>query len=59
MNPMRAMSHPDGAEVVFSVRQLDPDDAAFERDCAMVAADLDRLAALVETESPDAAPSRG
>lgn len=48
-NPMRVLPHPAGAEVVFSIRQLeDDDDEDFERDCAMVAADLGRLRRLLE-----------
>lgn len=47
-NPMRVLAHPDGAEVVFSVRQLAMDDAEFDRDCEMVAADLQRLRQLLE-----------
>lgn len=47
-NPLRVVSHPDGSEVVFTVRQLDLTDEEFEADCATVAADLERLKALVE-----------
>lgn len=47
-NPLRVVAHPDGSEVVFTVRQLDLSDDDFERDCTMVAADLERLKALVE-----------
>jgi hypothetical protein len=43
-NPVRVLSHPDGAEVVFTVRQIELNDAEFARDVEMVAADLDRLA---------------
>ena len=43
-NPVRVLSHPDGAEVVFTVRQIELDDAEFARDIEMVTADLDRLA---------------
>ena len=39
-NPLRVLAHPDGAEVVFSVRQLGMTDEEFDRDCAAVAADL-------------------
>lgn len=59
-NPLRVLPHPHGAEVVFSVRQLSDDDDEFERDCAMVAADLDRLARLLEGRSepaPEPPPS--
>lgn len=47
-NPLRVVAHPDGSEVVFTVRQLDLSDDDFERDCTMVAADLERLKGLVE-----------
>lgn len=43
-NPVRVLSHPDGAEVVFTIRQLALTDEEFARDIEMVAADLDRLA---------------
>lgn len=42
-NPLRVLSHPEGAEVVFTVRQLDMTAEEFERDCSAVAADLVRL----------------
>ncbi|MFW0789764.1 SRPBCC family protein [Gordonia sp. CPCC 205333] len=42
-NPVRVLAHPDGAEVVFTVRQRDMTDDEFDRDCATVAADLERL----------------
>lgn len=47
-NPLRVLDHPDGAEVVFTVRQLDASDEDFERDCATVARDLEALRELVE-----------
>lgn len=47
-NPLRVVPHPDGAEILFTVRQLDLTDEDFERDCAAVAADLDSLVRLVE-----------
>lgn len=47
-NPMRVLAHPDGAEIVFTVRQLDLTDAEFDRDVRTVADDLDRLRGLVE-----------
>ena len=46
-NPLRVVAHPDGAEVIFTVRQLDLSDEEFARDIAMVEADLERLATLV------------
>lgn len=42
-NPFRVLPHPQGSELVFTVRQLELSDADFERDAAMVQADLDRL----------------
>ncbi|MGG7451754.1 SRPBCC family protein [Plantibacter auratus] len=42
-NPVRVLAHPEGAEVVFTVRQIELDDDAFARDVAMVTADLERL----------------
>jgi hypothetical protein len=42
-NPVRVLSHPDGAEVVFTVRQVELDDDEFTRDVDVVAADLERL----------------
>ncbi|MET0467928.1 MAG: SRPBCC family protein, partial [Aeromicrobium sp.] len=47
-NPFRVLAHPDGAEAVVTVRQLDLSDEEFERDCRQVAEDLDALAALLE-----------
>lgn len=49
-NPVRVARHPDGAEVVFSLRR-DPavTDADFERDARTVAEDLDRLRGLLES----------
>ncbi len=47
-NPVRVLTHPDGAEVLFTVRQLGMTDEEFDRDCATVEADLARLAGLVE-----------
>lgn len=47
-NPMRVAPHPEGAEVVFSVRQLAMSDDELERDAALVQADLDRLRVLLE-----------
>jgi uncharacterized protein YndB with AHSA1/START domain len=47
-NPVRVLSHPLGAEIVFTVRQLGLSDEEFDRDCATVAEDLERLKQLVE-----------
>lgn len=49
-NPLRVVPHPEGAEVVFTIRQQDMDDDDFDRDSRMVAADLDRLRLLAENE---------
>ena len=48
LNPVRVVPHPGGAEIVFTVRQLALTDDEFERDCVTVAADLERLADLLE-----------
>ncbi|SKB04698.1 SRPBCC family protein [Aeromicrobium choanae] len=48
-NPLRVLAHPDGAEVVFTVRQLDLSDEEFEQDARTIAKDLDALAALLES----------
>jgi len=48
-NPVRVIAHPDGAEVIFTVRQIDLTDEEFERDTGMVAADLQRLKELLES----------
>ena len=50
-NPVRVLSHPEGAEVVFTVRQIELNDEEFARDIGMVEADLDRLAGLVRSSS--------
>lgn len=42
-NPVRVFAHPAGAEIVFTVRQIELDDDEFARDVAMVEADLERL----------------
>jgi uncharacterized protein YndB with AHSA1/START domain len=47
-NPMRVVAHPEGAEVVFTVRQNTLTDEEHERDAALVQADLDRLRDLLE-----------
>lgn len=48
LNPVRVVAHPHGAEVVFTLRQLEMGDEEFERDAEMVADDLARLKALLE-----------
>jgi hypothetical protein len=42
-NPVRVLPHPDGAEVIFTVRQIELDDEEFTRDIKLVEADLERL----------------
>lgn len=49
-NPVRVLSHPDGCEIVFTVRQRDLSNAEFDRDAEAVAADLARLKSLLEAE---------
>ena len=47
-NPARVLVHPEGAEVVFTLRQGTASDEELEHDATLVAADLARLKALVE-----------
>ncbi|WP_311199402.1 GNAT family N-acetyltransferase [Dietzia cinnamea] len=55
-NPLRVLPHPEGAEVVFTLRGVDDDE--FEPDAAMVAEDLARLRAVFEGPLPTGAPPR-
>ncbi len=48
-NPLRVLAHPEGAEVVFTIRQLARTDAELDRDAATVQSDLERLKALLES----------
>lgn len=48
-NPFRVLAHPEGAEVVFTLRQLGLPDTEFDRDAALVEADLRRLKELLES----------
>ncbi|TWP34110.1 SRPBCC family protein [Leekyejoonella antrihumi] len=48
-NPVRVIAHPEGAEVLFTVRQIELSDDEFERDTALVAQDLTRLKELLES----------
>jgi hypothetical protein len=48
-NPVRVLTHPDGAEILFTVRQIELTDDEYERDIRTVADDLQRLRALVES----------
>ena len=47
-NPLRVLAHPDGAEVGFTLRRLAMNDEEFDRDTAMVEANLERLKGLLE-----------
>lgn len=48
-NPVRVIAHPDGAEVIFTVRQIELTDEEFERDLQTVGQDLARLKDCVES----------
>ena len=48
-NPVRVLAHPEGAEIVFTIRQLDLTDDEFDRDTAAVERDLERLKELLES----------
>ncbi|WP_247048731.1 hypothetical protein [Arthrobacter rhizosphaerae] len=48
-NPLRVMDHPEGSEVIFTLRQMDLTDEEFGRDAKMVEADLERLKTLLES----------
>lgn len=48
-NPLRVVNHPEGAEVIFTVRQLG-DEASFERDASTVFADLERIKGILEDQ---------
>lgn len=48
-NPLRVLRHPQGAEVVFTLRQLGAGDADFEADASAVEADLHRLKEILES----------
>lgn len=47
-NPMRVVEHPEGAEVIFTLRRLDMTETAFEADAATIVRDLAALRDLVE-----------
>jgi uncharacterized protein YndB with AHSA1/START domain len=47
-NPVRVLSHPEGSEIVFTVRQIELTDDEFDRDIATVEEDLERLKQLTE-----------
>ena len=48
LNPLRVVAHPAGAEVIFTVRQLQMTDEEFDRDTAAVQRDLETLAHILE-----------
>lgn len=48
-NPLRVVPHPDGSEVIFTVRQRGMAEAELEADVAAVRADLERLRDLLES----------
>ena len=50
-NPVRVLAHPEGSEVVFTIRQIELSDDEFDRDTTLVEQDLDRLKALLEAAS--------
>ncbi|AFR50793.1 SRPBCC family protein [Gordonia sp. KTR9] len=54
LNPLRVLAHPQGAEVVFTIRQLAMSDDEFDRDTQMVEKDLARLKSLLEAGGPTA-----
>ncbi|KSU61134.1 MULTISPECIES: SRPBCC family protein [unclassified Gordonia (in: high G+C Gram-positive bacteria)] len=50
LNPLRVLAHPEGAEVVFTIRQLAMSDDEFDRDTQMVEKDLAHLKSLLEAD---------
>ena len=47
-NPVRVIEHPEGAEVIFTLRQRDMTDEQFDQDAAAIAADLETLRSVLE-----------
>jgi hypothetical protein len=47
-NPVRVLRHPDGSEVIFTVRRIELTEEQFEADIRTVEADLDRLRTILE-----------
>jgi hypothetical protein len=47
-NPVRVLTHPEGSEIVFTIRQIELTDDEFDRDIGMVEEDLERLKQLME-----------
>ncbi|WP_435083886.1 SRPBCC family protein [Gordonia hongkongensis] len=50
LDPLRVLAHPEGAEVVFTIRQLAMSDDEFDRDTQMVEKDLAQLKSLLEAD---------
>ncbi len=50
-NPMRVLAHPQGSEIVFTIRQIELTDDEFDRDTDLVERDLERLKRLVEARA--------
>lgn len=50
LNPFRVLAHPEGAEVVFTIRQLAMSDDEFDRDTQIVEKDLAQLKLLLEAD---------
>ena len=48
-NPLRVIDHPEGSEVIFTLRQRDLTDEELRRDAKMVEAGLERLKTLLES----------
>lgn len=49
LNPLRVIAHPEGSELIFSIRRGEAEEEKFEADCYTVRTDLERLTALVES----------
>jgi hypothetical protein len=47
-NPVRVLAHPEGSEIVFTIRQIELTDDEFDRDIETVEGDLERLKRLME-----------
>jgi hypothetical protein len=51
-NPLRVVPHPDGSEVIFTVRQRGMTSTELDDDVAAVRTDLERLRDLLEARGP-------
>ncbi|MFD1720419.1 SRPBCC family protein [Amnibacterium endophyticum] len=58
-NPFRVLPHPDGSELLFTVRQIELTDEEFARDVETVRQDLERLARHIESLGSAADPLTG